>query len=659
MSLFSRLFGGGQILQRVIPTVPPMSRTNSPAEDSSPRVVNPDAGRDADDELTLDVDYDTATPESILVAADAVRSPGDWFYIGPLAQGRRLLGIKLLTFEKPLGADRAEYEVGRRGFDLLSGQAAEYFRARYPKEDGDLPQIVFLGSSWRDRYGGRFYACVSHSGGSRYVDLVQYEECLDIPWRLAVVRKSPAAGGPEEEMPVTECRLGPAPLAGQAYEVTRSRDQLHMAWARRIPNGKWSVVVDGQSGAGYDGIAEGTILFSPDGKRIAYNAQQGGGRVVVLDGSPGPKIEATVAILFSPDGGRLAYVACRGRRRFVVVDGRPGPEYDTVAKTLYFSPDSTRLAYVAWRGGKPVVVADGRPGPEFDSIGEGGIEFSLKGEHVAYTARKGDKWFAVVDGQSGPKYDGIADLSIAGSGKVAYAATKDNGWFVVADGQEEGEYDGIGDGPIFSPDGRRLAYQARRGNRYFVVVGGQPGPECDGLAGNTLVFSPDSRRVGYAALKGGRWSVVVDGRTGNGFDGIGGPVFSSDGKRFAYGARQGSKWFTVVDGQAGPEFDVIAKGDPIFSSDGSRFAYAARKDGKWFVVVDGQEWPAYDVVPAGPFFSSDGKRIACSAEKDGRRFVVVDGLPGPEYDGISGGPTFTPNGVEYLAVRDGWLLRCR
>ncbi len=47
------------------------------------------------------------------------------------------------------------------------------------------------------------------------------------------------------------------------------------------------VVVDGEDGKEYDGILEGTPVFSPDSRRVAYGARRRDKHLVVVDGVEG------------------------------------------------------------------------------------------------------------------------------------------------------------------------------------------------------------------------------------------------------------------------------------------------------------------------------------------------------------------------------------
>ena len=76
---------------------------------------------------------------------------------------------------------------------------------------------------------------------------------------------------------------------------------------------------------------------------------------------------------FSPDGKHLAYAAQQGDKWFAVTDGTPGPTYDGIAYgTLLFSPDSRRLVYAAHQGDKWFMVVDGITSPAYDGFISGG-----------------------------------------------------------------------------------------------------------------------------------------------------------------------------------------------------------------------------------------------------------------------------------------------
>jgi hypothetical protein len=90
------------------------------------------------------------------------------------------------------------------------------------------------------------------------------------------------------------------------------------------------VVVDGQEGAEYDAIREDTLIFSADGKRVAYRAWKSEKCMVVVDGEASAEYDAIAegSPIFSADSRHVAYRAWKGARRLVVVDGQEaGAEY--------------------------------------------------------------------------------------------------------------------------------------------------------------------------------------------------------------------------------------------------------------------------------------------------------------------------------------------
>jgi hypothetical protein len=378
--------------------------------------------------------------------------------------------------------------------------------------------------------------------------------------------------------------------------VGRSGDDLHIGWAQLTQNGRLVAVINGRAETEeYDDI--GPIIFSTDGKRVAYPAKRGSKWVMVVDGQEGPEYDeiGLSSDIFSPDSKRLVYGAMKGDKWFVVLDGKVGPEsgYDFVGYFI-FSPDSKRLVYAAGKGLRQYMVVDGRAGPVYERVGES--VFSPDGKHLAYSA-------AIKD----------ADLDFK------------ERWFVVLDGKEGKKYDGV-NRPIFSKDSKHIAYSVMRGSKRMVVVDGKEGPEYDGIGMDSIALSPDGESFAYAANRGDKWFVVWNGQEGPEYDGInqGSTAFSPDGKYLAYAAKKGDKWVVVSDGQEGPEYeyDDIGGGSPMFSPDGKHMLYAAMAGDKWFVVVDGQAGPPYDYIYK---------------------------------------PVFRADGVEYPAERnsDGWLLRCR
>ncbi|MBZ5671945.1 MAG: hypothetical protein LAO04_19735 [Acidobacteriia bacterium] len=156
----------------------------------------------------------------------------------------------------------------------------------------------------------------------------------------------------------------------------------------------WVVVVDGAEqplptdprnlGIGEDGVMRrrSDLVFSPDGKRLAYN----GVSKVVVDGVEQP-YSSGGDLVFSPDSQHLAYaasLATGGNDKIALfVDGKVrSSEYSSLTK-LQFSPDSKRLAYVGCKKTCAAVIDD-KQGQASDWVGP--VFFSEDSRHYAYAA---------------------------------------------------------------------------------------------------------------------------------------------------------------------------------------------------------------------------------------------------------------------------------
>lgn len=301
------------------------------------------------------------------------------------------------------------------------------------------------------------------------------------------------------------------------------------------------------------------------------------GWVVLVSGQKPQEVDYSVQdIIFSPDGKRVAYMAAWGDKKFIVVDGQKQEEFDKVSQPV-FSPDSKRVVYlgsVTQRSGTPAVEAGpARPeeaGPRPPESTSPNPEHNVVVIHT--------KPFIVVDGQKHGEFgaatppwvapDGKAILFVTGRGQVGRAREI---WLNVIR-QKEGAQATPSRNPQISFEERLLATVPAE----FEVR-------------SLPALSPDGKHLAYAARKDGKEFIVVDGQKQEGFDKVSRPVFSPDGKRLAYAARKDKEGvFVVVDGQRGEEFYYA--GIPVFSPDSKLVAYAASEGkGKSFLIVDDPE----------------------------------------------------------------------
>ena len=217
--------------------------------------------------------------------------------------------------------------------------------------------------------------------------------------------------------------MGPTYLA--AEELLWSPDGTHLTYQGASPNGTFAVV-DGQEFGGYTWVKE--FQWSPDGKRYVFQAAGSTGGGVIVDGKEQPKTRGVVdgSILFSPDSKHIAYGGHSGVSVYQpIVDGVAKPHNlqsfssrnnpPIQFPVFSWSPDGNHLAYVGFtmdpipKGG---VVVDGTmyPGP---SAGFQFPSWSSNSKHFATAVWGGRGFQLMVDGKLGPSYEDIVVLSSA------------------------------------------------------------------------------------------------------------------------------------------------------------------------------------------------------------------------------------------------------
>jgi roadblock/LC7 domain-containing protein len=322
---------------------------------------------------------------------------------------------------------------------------------------------------------------------------------------------------------------------GSQTEIQRisTKDGTHEASVIWSTNGV-AVALDGKNGPKFEGIAVESLLFSSDGKHLAYIAGRKDKQVMVLDEAEGPEFDAVGKGNFSSNCLHFAYAGLSRGKSHMVFDGRQGPPFDQVGKDCVFSSDGLHVAYLALNGKKAALVVDGLPGPALDGVALESVRFSGDGRHVAYVGSNNRDQFMIFDGKLGPKFPHIGNqITLSRDGKhIAYVGIDGSNQMAVVDGKVGAPFAGIMAIPfVFSDDGRRVAFTAMIGKKQAAVVDGVVGPEFDSVAGNSIVFSPDGKHFAYGATTGGRWFVVYDGLVGSPFDGIvrDSFVFKADG----------------------------------------------------------------------------------------------------------------------------------
>ena len=261
-----------------------------------------------------------------------------------------------------------------------------------------------------------------------------------------------------------------------------SDDLAHFAYMAQVGKGQ-TFVVDGRSGFEYQSVANFT--FSPDGKRFAYTAMQGGKAYVIVDDeeSDGYR-QITTPPAFTADGSHCVYVAQDdGGEHHVVVDDKTVARYGHFRK-LVFSPAGSRFAVLGYADNINSIYLDGKTIDLDKGMNAMGMAFSPDGKRFAYitnhyTSQHNSQ--LVVDGQKWPVYQG---------------------------GQETT--------PIFSPDGSDIAYLAV----HHLVLNGEkcPGERNLVLAGHnqppTWTFTDDGHLQYYTVEDGQFYRYRIKGKGG-------------------------------------------------------------------------------------------------------------------------------------------------
>lgn len=391
-------------------------------------------------------------------------------------------------------------------------------------------------------------------------------------------------------------------------------------------------IIDGKPGPWYDDFFYNNGVFSPSGKRFAYEVKKDGKYMVVVDGKEGALYKEIHRINFSADDSTFVYTAYKGPTWVVVVNGTESKEYNEIVSDPVFSPNGKRFVYGVRQLKNYFLIIDG--------------------QEKSYSFIPTDITFSPDSSQ----YVYIAQTVAANSGTPGNLTHT-----LVLNGQEQdwpvGKSYNIF--PTFSPDSKHLAYAAERDGKFFVVTDGKAGPAYDWVI--ATVFSPDSKRLAYVAGKNNKKFVVVDGvEDPLQFDEVLGVVFSPDSKHVAYRARIGSrndgKTVVVLDGKKKKIYNLNEMGggltgpEPVFSPDSQHLAYIAftpqGQTRKEFVVVDEVEGKPYDAIEDVTFdqilFTPDGKVIYIAAtypedltsNEKPKMFLVIGNREGNPYENI-------------------------
>lgn len=224
----------------------------------------------------------------------------------------------------------------------------------------------------------------------------------------------------------------------------------------------------------------GLVVDDRRRRAAAVEVVEGGQQVVALDfdrpdaAVRGARYERIEGLAFAPDGASLAYLAQRGGRRIVVLEGQEAtfPEGEPAGPLVVRPGGMGAGVLVAGRDGVRLhhLFADaGAKGSAYE--GAEGLAYGGDGRSWAFVAQRRGAWFLVVDGVEGPPYDRAVSPSFSPDGRhVVFRARKDGQRFVVvADGRARTKahhpaYEQVFP-VLFTPDGKATAYGVKDGPR--------------------------------------------------------------------------------------------------------------------------------------------------------------------------------------------------
>jgi WD40 repeat protein len=187
----------------------------------------------------------------------------------------------------------------------------------------------------------------------------------------------------------------------------------------------------------YDDIRH--LVVDKKGNSVAYVAEQGGARFMVLNGKEErlPDGDLTLPPVIRPDqkGAGVLWFS-KGRSYLLQAFQRDGIQEKSYEETsdLVYSGDGSQHAYAARNGKSWFVVVNGKEGPAFDKVVT--PVFSPDGRVLVYRARKDGKRFMVVSDSSSkvinqhPPYEMVFPPVFTAGGKAVAYGVKDGRQFI-------------------------------------------------------------------------------------------------------------------------------------------------------------------------------------------------------------------------------------
>ena len=304
----------------------------------------------------------------------------------------------------------------------LAYSATEQDRWRMVIDDLDGPPVEMIGTpvfspdsrhvAYEAMIGGKWHLIVDgnksapsppgynfhdkfFSSDSSHVISIELAEAIDKPVRVTVSDLK-LTQQIVKEIPATDfvCNAGKTRMAMIVpQDVKKKVVEFSFTDAKTV-----------SEGPPYDAVFQQT--YGPDGVSLAYVAEKGGARYVVLNGREErlPYRDKIESLVLRPDNRGVGVILSSKQGYFLYEAFTGAAAKDTTryveAANLIYDKNGKRQAYIAKKGKDNIVlVVDGREGPAFDMIVT--PMFSPDGTYLVYRARKDGKRFVVVADATG------------------------------------------------------------------------------------------------------------------------------------------------------------------------------------------------------------------------------------------------------------------
>ncbi|WP_432797998.1 hypothetical protein [Poriferisphaera sp. WC338] len=432
-------------------------------------------------------------------------------------------------------------------------------------------------------------------------------------------------------------------LAKPVFSFQPQTDQVHALFS---DNRQWFKRVNHRTLDERHYQPEGDIIFSSNGKHMAYVGIEDLKRYVLLDdkAADGPfqKIDRD-SIKFTADGHVLTYRAMSDGIWRIYINGRSDSRWMQIGNKIFTAQQGGDVFYHARRGDKWHIIRVGRTNQRDQVWGgyinlKNNIHFSGNGKHAAWWAQSKPGWWDLyVNGKaiSACRTRTPGDIALSHDGSAIAATHQTVGsttWRAVVNGQPLDEpFDAIASGSLrLSASGKHLAFGIKQDGHWKLYLDGKILGQTTGLLKNGLILS-ETGRIAYAGRDLlGKWRVwdAKDGitRRSEAYDGInpGSLQFSpiipgTNAHRLAYIANIDNRDVAVVDGVMLGMRSKITR--LVFSPNAKHVAFIGSRIDKKQLIINGKpaSAPFHDLAPGGKIvFGNDGAVLVMVEQKPGK-----------------------------------------